>query len=200
MRIVAMERVTDPADPNRCKGSAQDGQCQNFAEPGAEYCRACGGTNLQKAKDVRGYLLSQAHERTRLASISEDLEPVKELRDAIGLQHMLIERRYNMIKDDADLLVACGPLNAMLQTMERLVNSCHRIETNLGQLLARQAILTLAKAMVEIVIDELEGIEDYEAIIDRITARLVNTIQGVSNSKNQSLLTPPLDVPPLDVS
>lgn len=188
-----MERVTDPADPNRCKGSARDGQCQNFAEPGSDYCRACGGRDLQKAKDVRGYLLAKSHEKTRLAQLSDDLEPVKELRDAIGLQHMLIEKRYNLIKDDSDLLMACGPLNAMLQTMERLVNSCHRIETNLGQLLARQAILSLAKSMVEIVIDELEGIEDYEAIIDRITARLVDTIKGANNSKTQTLLAPPLD-------
>jgi hypothetical protein len=116
---------------------------------------------------------------------------VKELRDAIALAHMLIEQRYNLIKTDGDLLAACGPLNQMLQTMERLVNSTHRIETNLGELLARHAVITLAKEMVKIVIEEIEGVEDYEAIIDRITERLINTVQKADNIPKNNLALPP---------
>ena len=104
---------------------------------------------------------------------------------------MLIEKRWNLIKDDeTDLLMACAPLNQLLQTMERLVNSCHRIEQNLGELLARQAVLSLAKEMVSIVIDEIEGIDDYEAIIDRITSRLIDTIKGADNIPKTSLPAP----------
>ena len=180
-----MERVTDLAAPNRCKGAAPDGQCQNVAELGSEYCRVHGGQNIQPAEDARGYLLAKVQDATRLATLSDELEPVKELRDAIGLQHMLIEKRYNLIHNDGDLLAACGPLNQMLMTMERLVNSCHRIQTNLGELLARQAVLTLAKTMVEIVIDELDGIEDYVIIVDRITQRLIDTIRNAGNPEQQ---------------
>ncbi len=190
-----MERVTDPADPNRCKGATSTGQCDFIAEHGSEYCRAHGGRDLQPAEDKRGYLLAKAQDASRLATLSDELEPVKELRDAISLQHMLIEKRYNLIKDDGDLLAACGPLNAMLMTMERLVNSCHRIQTNLGQLLARQAVLTLAKKMVEIVIDELEGIEDYEITVDRITQRLIDTIRNASNEQQESPLALPEPLP-----
>jgi len=191
-----MERVTDLADPNRCKGAAQDGQCQNRAEYGCDYCAAHGGRSLQEAEDKRGYLLAKVDERSRLARLSDDLEPVKELRDLISLQHMMIESRYNAITNEGELLAACGPLNQMLLTMERLINSAHRIETNLGELLQRHAVLALAKEMVQIVIDELDGIEDYEAIVDRITQRLIDTIRNASNIQEKATLQ--LPPPPSD--
>lgn len=187
-----MERVTDLADPNRCKGAAPDGQCQNRAEHGREFCCVHGGRSLQEAEEKRGYLLAKVDERSRLARLSDDLEPVKELRDLISLQHMMIERRYNAITNEGDLLAACGPLNQMLLTMERLINSAHRIETNLGELLQRHAVLALAKEMVSIVIDELDGIDDYENIVDRITQRLIDTIRNASNvTEKETLQLPP---------
>jgi hypothetical protein len=178
-----MGRVKDPAHPHRCKGAAKNGQCMNEVEPGSEYCKYHGGRDRTEEINQKGYWLSKAQDRTRLANLSDHLEPVKELRDAIGIQHMLIERRWNAIKDDGDLLQACGPLNQMLQTMERLITSCHKIETNLGQLLAKQAIFSLAKRMVEIIVEELEGIENYEEIVDTITSRLIETVQWTDNSK-----------------
>jgi hypothetical protein len=124
--------------------------------------------------------------------VADELEPVKELRDTIALTHMLIEKRWNLIQGKNDLLIHCGPLNQLIQTMDKLVNSCHRIQTNLGELLARHAVLALAREMVAIVIDELEGIEDYEAIIDRITSRLVGTIRKADNiPKDQNVLPAP---------
>ena len=178
-----MERVTDEADPDRCHAPSNDGQCMNRAEPGSHHCRAHGGQDLAKIEDKRGYLLAKADEKTRLASISDELEPVKELRDTIALLHLMIERRWNMVKSDADHLAACGPLNQMFQNMDRLVNSCHKIEQNLGALLAKNAILSLAKQMVEVIVEELEGIDNYEYIVDRITERLIGLIRGTDNSE-----------------
>ena len=185
-----MSLVKDPADPRRCQRSTEIGQCMNEAEPGSDYCKAHGGGRYTEENNLKGYLLAKAQDRARLASLSDDLEPVKELRDAIALEHMLIERRWNAIKNDGDLLQACGPLNQMLQTMERLVNSCHKIEQNLGQLLAKQAIFALAKRMVEIIVEELEGIENYEEIVDTITARLIETVQTAGKESKLALPAP----------
>jgi hypothetical protein len=157
----------------------------NEAEPGMNLCRCHGGRDLTQENNLKGYLLAKAQDRARLAEVSDELEPVKELRDSIALLHMMIERRWNAIKDDGDLLQACGPLNQMIQNMDRLVNSCHKIEQNLGQLLAKHAILALAKRMVEIIVEELEGIENYEEVVDRITARLIDTIRGADNAEKE---------------
>ena len=185
-----MRKATDLSNPDRCQGSAADGQCRNLAEYGSKFCRAHGGKDLKPAEDRRGFLLAKASERIRLAELSGDMEPVKELRDIIALQHILIERRYNMVKDNNDLLAACGPLNQMIATMEKLINSAHKIEQNLGELLARNAVLGLAKTMCQIVIDELEGIDDYEVIIDRITQRLVDTVRQADNTTKTAVIIP----------
>jgi len=191
-----MQKVTDLSDPNRCQGSAPDGQCRNLAEHGSNYCRAHGGRSMEPAKDRRGFLLSKADDQVRLARLSDEMEPVKELRDVIALQHILIERRFNMVKSDNDLLAACGPLSQMIASMEKLISSAHKIEQNLGELLARNAVLGLAKSMCQIVIEELEGIEDYEAIIDRITQRLVDTVRQANNTVETRIIIP--DLPALD--
>jgi hypothetical protein len=186
-------RVNDLADPRRCKGAVSDGQCKQVALHNNDYCKLhSGGVDHLPAEQQRGFLLAKAEDKVRLATVSGDLEPVKELRDTIALTHMLIEKRWNLITDDEELLVHCGPLNQLIGTMEKLVNSCHKIETNLGELLARHAVLALAKEMVEIVIDELQGIEDYEEIIDRITNRLIDTIRKADNiPKDQTALPSP---------
>lgn len=180
-----MQRVTDPVDPNRCQGAAPDGQCMNLSEPGDNHCRVHGGRDLAKIEDTKGYLLAKANDRARLVNLSEDLEPIKELRDTISLLHLMIERRWNMIQNDSDYLTACGPMNQMFQNMDRLVNSCHKIEQNLGALLAKNAILGLAKRMVEVIVEELEGIDDYEEIIDRITQRLIDLIRSTNNTEEK---------------
>lgn len=186
-----MNQVTDLSDPRRCKGRAPDGQCRNVSVTGSDYCLAHGGHDLTDMRKQQGFLLAKAEDQGRLSALSDTLEPVKELRSTIALTHMLIEKRWNSVKDDTDLLTHCGPLNQMIATMEKLVSSCHRIETNLGELLARQAIIALAKDMVQIVIEELEGIDDYELIIDRITERLINTIRDADNSPKEA----PLQLP-----
>lgn len=177
------QKVTDPADPNRCQSNTGGGdQCWYESLPESKYChRHDNGRDLAEQKHTRGYLLAQAADRTRLATVSDHLEPVKALRESIALLTIMIEKRWNLVRNDGDLLQACGPLNTMLQNMERLVTSCHKIEQNLGLLLARQAIMSLARQMVEVIIDELEGIDDYEAIVDRITARLIDLIGGAAN-------------------
>jgi hypothetical protein len=176
-----MNRVTDPDDPNRCQGAAPDGQCMNEQEPGTPYCKVHGGRPETAATEEKKlYLLTEARYRTRLAQFAEH-EQVKSLREEIALARMLIERRFDLIRNDNDLLNACGPINTMLLTVERLVKSAHTIEQNLGSLLSKPTVLKLGQEMVAIIIDELEGIDDYEAIVDRITARLVDTIAKASN-------------------
>jgi hypothetical protein len=177
-----MNRVTDPADPKRCQAAAPDGQCMNEQEPGSKNCKAHGGRSTQGTEDKKLYLLTEARYRTRLAQLAEH-EEVKSLREEIALARMLIERRFDLIKNDNDLLNACGPINTMLLTVDRLVKSANTIEQNLGALLSKPTVLKLAQQVSEIIVNELEGIENYEAIVDRITGRLIETFSKAMNAE-----------------
>ena len=59
---MGMQRVTDLADPRRCKGRSLDGQCQNVAEEGADYCRVHGGESRAPARRLKQYLLTTAQD------------------------------------------------------------------------------------------------------------------------------------------
>ncbi|REJ86529.1 MAG: hypothetical protein DWQ35_23145 [Planctomycetota bacterium] len=175
-----VNRVKDPADPRRCQGAAPDGQCMNEAESGSDFCRAHGGHSTAEAQEKRLYLLTKAKHRERLAQLSEH-EEIKSLRDEIAIARMLIEERFNAIKNDSDLLAAFGPINTSLLTVERLVKSAHQIEQNLGNLLAKTSVLALGQSISRILIDELEDLPDYEEIVDRINERIITTIASAGN-------------------
>jgi len=98
---------------------------------------------------------------------------------------MLIEKRFNMIHDDGDLLAACGTLNTLLLTVERLVKSCNLVERNLGTLLSKPSVLTLGREIIQIIVEELEDIAEHDEIIDRIGDRIISVI--LESGKDQKL-------------
>jgi glutamine synthetase adenylyltransferase len=126
------------------------------------------------------YHLAEVENRRRLSELSQH-EDIKSLHEEIGLLRILIEKRFNMLRTDADYQNASASLNSMFLTLERLIKSCHALEQSLGELLSRQSVAKLGQAMCQIVIEELEGVEGYEQIIDRIVDRLFPEIDEAQN-------------------
>lgn len=172
-----MRLVNDPADPNRCQGSVPNGQCPQQAVEGSRFCASHGGsTKAAEKEQVRSYLLTQVDAARRFDDLRGAHDPVRELRDMISLCHITIERRMNLAQSDADFMVATSSLKSLFETMDRLVNSAVRIEQSLGALLSKQTVLNLAQVTVNILIDELDGVPQYEAIVDRVTQKLLQQI------------------------
>jgi hypothetical protein len=141
------------------------------------------------AEETRLYHLAEVDSRTRLAELSSH-ERIKSLREEIALVRILIERRFNLIRTDADLMTSCGTINSMMLTLEKLIKSCHALEQSLGELLSKQAVVRLGQSICEIVIEELQEIEGHEEIIDRIVGRLFPTINGAQNADMLRLPSP----------
>jgi hypothetical protein len=184
-----MERVKDPTDPERCKGAAPDGQCWNRAEHGSDYCLAHGGKSTALAESKRAYLLVDVQRRVRLAQLAEH-DDIKSLREEIALARLLVEKRLNACKNDEELIASAGAINTMLLTLERLVKSANTIEQNLGTLLAKSAVLKLGQSICHIVVEELEHVDGYEIIVDRITRRMIDTISHANNNEVLAITGP----------
>lgn len=178
----------DPADPNRCKQSVGDNQCLDMAAPGSEFCLKHRGIDHTNENSTRLYLLAKAEDRVRLHRLAEHDE-IRSLREEIALARMLAERRWNMMKTDNDAIIHCASINTLLLTIERLVKSAHSIEQNLGILLSKSAVLNLGQAICRIIVDELEGIEDYEEIVDKITQRILTTIVAAKDNQPETIRT-----------
>jgi hypothetical protein len=175
-----LQRVTDPADPRRCKAPTAEGQCMNLAEDGSDYCLAHARPTLGPSPSKRIYMLAKADARKRLAELA-DHEEVKSLREEIAMTRMMIETLYNSIKDDQDMMAKWPAIERATHTVHKLVKDCHVIEQNLGNLLAKQTILSLAHRVCQIVVDRLEGIENYEEITDDIIRQIVAAVKDAGN-------------------
>jgi len=160
-------------------------KCQHIFNNGTPcYEEALDGTDRcakhAKQNDViRSYILSHLpleESRTRHA-VSE----ISGLRDEVAIARALVEQRLNLITNDSELLAACGQVNALLLTVEKLVQSCVKTEEKLGELLSKTAVVELATDMVTILSEELKTVEGYEAIVDRIGTRIMKLIRGKTN-------------------
>jgi hypothetical protein len=178
-----MDRVTDLADPNRCKGAAPDGQCRNQAEPGCEYCRAHGGSDKLAAVRKSQYMLTR--HRARVAALAEH-EDAKTLRDEIAMVKELIEEVWNRINDtDASLISGCSELNRLFMTLEKLIKTSETVERNRNLTLSKTTIFIFGKEVVNILKDELRGVPEFEERVDRITHRMLETIEHTSNTPEE---------------
>jgi len=175
-----MPRVRRPDDPDRCQASMGTKQCEYLALPGSSRCEDHTRELSPLTAEKRQYLLDKAAEKRRLFELSTH-EQINSLREEIAIARRLVERRFNMIDTDADLLAACGPLNTLLLTIERLVKTSHSIEKSLGVMLSRETVLSLAQSMVVVIMDELQHVPDYETIVDRVIDKLMCTVSGVDD-------------------
>lgn len=167
------ERVSDPADPRRCQHIIPTkGQCLLVKVEGTEYCVAHGGTLARKNHDnkvMRNYRIAQYQTR-----IDEKANggAIKSLRDEIAILRMLIEERMNQCKDSHDLMLHSGPISDLIMRVDKVVNSCNRLEAQLGQMLDKTQALQWAAEVVEIIGRHVEDEEVMASISDEIFASL----------------------------
>lgn len=185
-----MERVTELADPRRCQGNFAHEQCQNRAEHGDQMCAIHGGKSTALAEQKRLYHLQDAQTRDRVGDFI-DGDGNKSLKEEIALLRVMIERQQNLIKTDTDFMQRSGVINSLLLTLEKLLKSSHQLEHDMGNLLSKTTVIRIGQKLCQIVVEELQGIEGYEEIIDRIEDRFRTSIRSASDLETQPLLPGP---------
>jgi len=108
-----------------------------------------------------------------------------DLREEITLTRRLIETRLNLASSEAEFIASMGILHQYLATVEKLVASCHRMDNNLGNVLNKASILNLAQELVSIIVEELEGVDGRDEIVDRISHRIVTAIGTQENTEKK---------------
>ncbi len=162
------QRITDPDDPERCQGVTRQGQCDLKAVSGGRFCLAHGGATELKAQEtvnLRNYRLAKFHTRAKELG---DSDQITSLKDEVALLRMMIEEMINGCTDSQELLMRSGPLSDLIMKTEKLVSSCHRLDSRLGNLLDRTKVLQFAQIVVEIIgnkIDDPETLDDISSSI-----------------------------------
>ncbi len=180
------EAICDKADPQRCQSVTASAQCPKRSIAGSDFCVAhahIGQAELHERR-VRHYLLSNPDLQARL-NRQAGIEEVRTLREEIYLARVMVETRLDLVEegDRGDMLAAFSNVNTYLQTIEKLVSSCHRMEISLGSLLSKASVFTIGQEIVSILVDELQNVDGYEEIVDRISERVVTAIAVQQNKE-----------------
>lgn len=170
-------KVSDPAQ--MCTALIDGGtrQCFYQREPHSEKCIRHGGmlaANKIEAEKVRNYRLTQYQRRVNELA---DSEGVKSLREEIGITRMVLEEIINSCKDQNDLIMYSAKISAMTRDIERLVVSCHRLESSLGFLIDKGTVLNISNQIVQVVSSHVKD----EQLLDTITTQIIQAIEAGSS-------------------
>ena len=163
-------------DPRRCQATnTQYGQCMNKAVDGSDYCICHGGAHAIKRRNreaMRNYVLTKWQAKL---DQHRDAPDVKSLRDEIAILRMLMQERLEHCSTELDLILQSGPISDLVMKIDKVVNSCHKLEGSLGQLLDKQAILQFANEVITVItehLDEPEKIDQISTGILEIVGRI----------------------------
>ncbi len=172
-----VEKVDRPDDPRRCQGVVPTGQCNNLKVEGSNYCLAHGGASTIKKQEAESlYRFRVDKYRNRINEIAKSSN-IKSLREEIGVLRMLLEERMNSIGDDlGQLMLNSGELSEMVVKIDKLVNSCHNLESKLGVMIDKTTLLNLTEQIVKIIGDEIKSLEQSDEILDRISSQILSVM------------------------
>lgn len=181
MLTEAKVETVEPDAPDRCQAVHGRGQCRYRRSPDSEYCAMHGGNRAQAAAQKAVLRQYQLAKWQSTVDNFADEDQVKSLRGEIGIARMLLEAVMNRCKDSGELVLYSGKIGEQIKTIERLVISCHRLESNLGLLLDKPKVLTLAGQIVEIIGRHVKDDDTIAAISSDIVGAIVAT-QGNNNA------------------
>ena len=125
------------------------------------------------ARRLKQYLLTKAQDRERLAQLAEN-DGLKTLREEVVSPWGMLERRLSLAnRSDAEFLAAYSEVEKSLKPLADLKKSNFFLEQKSGAMLSRDRRSRLVRQIIEIIVDELEGIADYERIVDSIIERIL---------------------------
>ena len=165
----------DDEDLDRCQAISGGGQCNLRAVENSKFCPAHGGNKAfiaKKKEEMRNYRLSKF--KARLIQLGNN-DNITSLRDEVAILRIMIEERINMCNSPQDLLMMSGPLSDLIMKVEKVVVSCNKLESKLGNLLDRSKAMQFAQTIVQIIGEHI----DEEETLDKISEQILQALNDV---------------------
>ena len=174
----SIKKIPYPEHPDRCQSVNSKGQCINLAVPNGTFCLVHGGNKQiesQKAASLRNYRAGQWQSKINRFSKSPQ---IKDLSEEIGILRMLMEERLTICATPLDLLLHSGAISDLVMKIEKVVASCHKLESSLGQHMDKTALMGFAQQVIQIIsitVTDREVVDEVaNGIVKLITEEKVN--------------------------
>lgn len=160
----------------KCLHSSTAGSCPLDSVEGSLYCQK----HSNEIALRRNYLLDDEKLRESLeGKLGSNM--IMSLREEVALLRVMIQDRLNLAKSDAERLVAYNQVGNWLGTLDKLVNSLNRLEKETSQVLTKETLMQVGRAIVSILSEEIKRLEGYEDVIDAVATRIVPVIEDAAN-------------------
>lgn len=160
----------------KCQHSGPAGMCHYDALDGSDYCRRHGDEPAR----IRGYQLTDPELRSTFEQMSASTE-LRSLKEDVALLRALLVSRVNYARNEAEKIQAIQNVAPMFATVDKLVNSLDKLERRTGEVLEKAAATKLVGDILNILMDELNGVENRDTIVDRVAKRIAQVIAEARN-------------------
>jgi hypothetical protein len=116
-------------------------------------------------------------------------DEIKSLKGEIAIIRSLLENRLNSIECDAEAIAAMPVVRDYALAVEKLAVSCHAMDVKLGNLLDKQALMSLAQKLIGIIdkhLRPLVGVTPTTEIMDEVIEQVgKETVVAIAEQENQ---------------
>lgn len=169
----------------QCEYMTTRGQCCKAAIEPSRFCEdhsATSAATMINQYRIACKLLGDAPARHAQA------DEIKNLKGEIAILRSALERRLNMIDSDAELIAAMPTMKDFALALEKLATSCHNMDVKLGNLIDKQALMSLAQKMIGIIdrnirifADSKPSQEQVDEAVETIGQEIVKAIAEQEN-------------------
>ncbi len=171
-------------ETTQCQAIARGGksQCSMQRVEGSDYCPIHGGglTIIRNQKEA----LRNYRKGVWLQSIADKSEAsaVKSLREEIGISRVIVEEILDRCDTAEDLIANASLLNETISRINNLVLNCHKIDTQLGLMMDREHVISLATAIVSIIDNHIEDKTLVAMISDEIQGAVTHVTEAIEDA------------------
>jgi hypothetical protein len=174
-------KCEDPYDPKRCQTNDKYGQCEYLSAPDSKYCpkhMGCGGQQGEKAR----FRMYQVESWKNRLEDKIDHEGRKTLTEEVAIARLTLEGILKQCSNDNDLLLYSNKISDLVVKIDKLVNSCHKLEKQSGVLIDKAAVLNIVGFILQILSEEIKDTDVMDRISNRILSHIAEMKPGVEDA------------------
>lgn len=173
------ERVDDDS-PLRCQAMTQRGQCNNKKQGVSKFCPAHGGNRANmtaKNEQRRIYAVEKLQQQL---SHFEDHPKTKSLSGEIAVLRMILQSKLQKCNDEHDLAIHSTTIIPLVTAIEKLVTSCDRLDTKLGNMLDPTQAIQWMEMISDLVAQYITDPDD----LNEFNSQLIDSYTQIAGVKN----------------
>lgn len=143
----------------RCEYIRASGPCQNEAVPPSRFCEEHSTTSTKTLLNqyrITNHLLGDTMERHVAA------DQIKDLRVEMAIIRSLVEKKLNMIENDADAVAAIPTVERAVLAIQKLAETVHKMDVQLGNVLNKQTLIAIAQEIVPVIANAFDSLVGEE--------------------------------------